>query len=82
MKVVFREGILPFKIEGTEEPLIARRGLILPYECAKALKLPKVIDRELPGPGSGHSYKPSRFVMPLIVMLHGGGKKLEDLRKI
>lgn len=41
-----------------------------------------VIDRELPGPGSGHSYRPSQFVMPLIVMLHGGGKKLEDVREI
>lgn len=77
-----REGLLPFKIEKSEEPLIARGGLILPYEMAKALKLPAVIDKELPSPGSGHSYKPSRFVMPLILMLHGGGKKLEDMREI
>jgi hypothetical protein len=74
--------VLPFKIEQTGEPLIARSGLVLPYEMAKALKLPQVIDRELPGPGSGHSYKPSQFVMPLVMMFHGGGKKLEDLREI
>lgn len=74
--------ILPFKIERTDEPLIARGGLILPYEFARSLKLPVVIDRELPGPGSGHSYRPCQFVMPLIVMLHGGGKKLEDMREI
>ena len=77
-----REGLLPFRIEQSKEPLIARGGLILPYEMARALRLPAVIDRELPSPCSGHSYKPSRFVMPLILMLHGGWKKLEDIREI
>lgn len=76
------QSILPFKIERTEEPLIARAGLVLPYEMAKALKLPWMIDQELSSPRSGHGYKPSQFVMPLVLMLHGGRKKLEDLREI
>ncbi|MDO8690339.1 MAG: IS1380 family transposase, partial [Dehalococcoidia bacterium] len=42
----------------------------------------QVIDRELPSPGSGRGYRPSQFVVPLVLMLHGGGKKLEDLREI
>jgi hypothetical protein len=71
-----------FEIVGTDEPLIARGGLILPYEMARALQLPRVIDEALPPAGSGHGYAPSRFVMPLILMLHGGGKKLEDLREL
>jgi hypothetical protein len=61
---------------------MARGGLVLPYEMAKALRLPEVIDRELPPPGSGRGYKPSQFAMPLVLMLHGGGKKLDDLREI
>ncbi len=73
---------LTFEIAGTDEPLIARGGLVLPYEMAKALKLPQIIDRRLPQAGSGHSYAPSQFVMPLILMLHGGGKALEDLREL
>lgn len=77
-----RQGILPFKIERSDEPLIARGGLVLPYEIAKALKIPQVVDRELPPPGSGRGYKPSQFVIPLVLMLHGGGRKLEDLREI
>ena len=77
-----KEGISPFKIIACDEPLIARGGLLLPYEMAKALKLPKVIDKELPRPGSGRGYKPSQFIMPLILMFHAGGKKLEDLREI
>jgi hypothetical protein len=71
-----------YEIVGTDEPLIARGGLILPYEMARALQLPQVIDEELPSAGSGHGYAPSRFVIPLILMLHGGGKKLEDLREL
>ncbi len=82
MAARLQQGVLPFKIEKSDEPLIARAGLVLPYEMARALKLPQVIDRELPLPGSGHGYKPSQFVMPLVIMLHGGGKKLEDLREI
>jgi len=82
VRIKVREGLLPFKIEQSNEPLIARGGLILPYEAAKALKLPKVIDRELPIPDSGRGYRPSLFVMPLLLMLHGGGKKLEDIREI
>ena len=77
-----REGILPFKVVATDEPLVARGGLVLPYELAKALKLAKVMNRELPKPGSGRGYKPSQFVIPLVLMLHGGGKKLEDLREL
>jgi Transposase DDE domain group 1 len=71
-----------YDIEATDEPLMARGGLFVPYEMARALKLPQVIDRELPAARSGHSYRPSQFVMPLIFMLHGGGKTLEDLREL
>jgi len=82
MSKKYKEGILPFKVVATDEPLIARGGLVLPYEFARAIKLPEVIDRELPPPGSGRGYKPSQFVMPLVLMLHGGGKKLNELREI
>jgi len=77
-----RQGILPFRIERSDEPLLARGGLVLPYEMARALRLPEVIDRELPPPGSGRGYRPSQFVMPVVLMFHGGGRKLEDLREI
>jgi len=74
--------LLSFEVEETEEPLIARGGLALVYEVARALKIPQVVDRELPAPGSGRGYRPSAFVMPLLLMFHGGGRKLEDLREL
>ena len=82
MSSKLRQGILPFRIERSEDSLVARGGLVLPYEMAKALRLPGVIDREVPSPGSGRGYRASEFVMPMLLMFHGGGKKLEDLREI
>lgn len=76
------EEVFDFEIERTDAPLIARAGLVLPYQMAKALGLPRVVDRELPGPGSERGYPPSAFVMPIVLMLHGGGQALEDLREL
>ncbi len=41
------------------------------------LELPKLMDQELLKPGSGRGDKASQFVVPLILMFHGGGKMLE-----
>lgn len=41
-----------------------------------------MIDGELPRPGSGRGYRPSQYVLPLLVMFHGGGHKLDDLREL
>jgi hypothetical protein len=39
-----------------------------------------LIDRELPRPGSAAGFNPSAHVLPLVLMLAGGGRTLEDLR--
>lgn len=72
------EVVFDFEIEQSDEPLIARAGLILPHQMAKALGLPRKIDSELPAPGSPRGMAPSAFVVPILLMLHGGGKTLED----
>ncbi len=85
-----RQGILPFRIVQSDEPLVARESLFSPTRWRRlrrelsrtAMKLPEVIDREQPAPGSGQAYWSSSFVIPLVLMLHGGGKKLEDMREI
>lgn len=76
------EEVFDFEIERTTEPLIARAGLVLPHQMAKALGLPRKIDQELPAPGSPRGLAPSAFVTPLLLMLHGGGRALEDLREL
>jgi hypothetical protein len=54
MVAKLQRGVLPFKIEGTEETLIARAGLVLPNEMAKVLKRSDVIERALSQPGRAH----------------------------
>lgn len=77
-----RQTVLPFQVERTEEPLVSHGGLALVYEVATALGLPQVVDCELPRPGSGRGYPPSQYVLPLLVLFHGGGHKLNDLREL
>src|SRR3989304_6236610 len=76
------EEVFNFKIERSGDLLVARAGLVLPHQMAKALGLPRKIDAELPAPGSPRGKAPSDFVMPILLMLHGGGKALEDLREL
>jgi len=76
------QTVLPFKLEITNEKITAHAGLIVFGEFLKSMTVPRLLDQHLPGPGSGVGYQPSRFVEPLLLMLSGGGRTLEDLRQI
>lgn len=76
------QTVLPFKLDTTEEQLTAHGGLALFGEFLHAVHLPQQVDAALPSPGSHKGYAPSEFVLPLLLMLHGGGRTLEDLRQI
>ncbi len=49
---------------------------------ALILNVPQQLNAALPAPGSRVGYHPSQFVEPLLLMLHGGGRTLEDLRQL
>ena len=74
------QTVLPFKLGVTDESLTAHGGLALFGEFLHALGLGELIDHELPAPGSAAGYRPSTHVLPLVLMLAGGGRTLEDLR--
>jgi hypothetical protein len=76
------QTILSFKLEKTDETISAHAGLALLGEYMRGLRVEEHLDRALPAPGSGAGYKPSQFVLPLLLMLNGGGRSLEDLRQI
>jgi len=76
------QTVLPFKLATTDEQLTAHGGLALFGEFLQAMNLPSQLDAALPAPGSRVGYHPSQFVGPLLLMLHGGGRTLEDLRQI
>lgn len=79
---MIKQTILPFKLEKTNDLITSQAGLALLGEFAVGLGLPDALDRALPSPGSGAGYRASEHVLPLILMLNGGGRSLEDLRQI
>ena len=79
---MIRQKILPFKIEMTNDTITPHAGLALFGEFAVGLGLLNLADRYLPKPGSGAGYKASEYIFPLVLTLNGGGRSLEDTRKI
>lgn len=76
------QSVLPFKLEITDEKLTAHAGLAVLGEFVHATAILREVDKMLKGPGSAAGYKPSQYVEPLMLMLQGGGRSLEDLRVI
>lgn len=76
------QTVLPFKLSSTQDILTAQAGLALFGEYLHALGVPSCIDRELPGPLNRTGYAPSVYGVPLLLMLQGGGRSLEDLRTL
>lgn len=76
------QTVLPFKLSSTQDVLTAQAGLALFGEYLHAMGVPLCFDRELPGPLSRTGYAPSVYGIPLLLMLQGGGRSLEDLRTL
>ena len=79
---MIEQTVLPFKLAATEDSITAHAGLALLGEFAQGIGLGRELDRRLPAPGSAAGYRPSQFVLPLVLMLNGGGQSLEDLREL
>ena len=76
------QGQLPFKLEITEEEITPRSGLALYAEVLRAFRIEERIQQYFPLPGSNRGYRPWEFIEPLLLMLYGGGRHIEDLREI
>jgi len=79
---MIKQTVLKFKLASTDEHLTFHAGLALFGEFAIGAGIRKYLDKYLPKPGSGKGYKASEHVYPLLLMLAGGGRSLEDLRQI
>ena len=76
------QGVLNFSVEGTKESLTSNAGTILFGEYLKAIKIDKMCNTYLPLPQSNRGYTPFEHMQPLLLMLHSGGRVLDDLRMI
>jgi hypothetical protein len=76
------QTVLNFTVESTNEKLTPRAGEAIFGEFLKALGIDTLCNRYLPLPQSNRGYAPYTFIQPLLLMLHSGGRYLEDIRMI
>jgi len=74
--------ILAIDLGKSKQKITPYSGLLLTYESILGLALDKKIEQELPQPGSNRGFRPSEYTIPLMLMQHGGGRKLEDIQKL
>ena len=78
------QGVLPFKIEPTEESngLTSLAGLPAYLELGHVLGLAKSLAQHLKLRDGGQGYSDSQMVMALVMMLLAGGDCVDDLRRL
>ena len=77
-----RKKVLNFKLEFSDEEITPYAGLCIYGEMYRAIGLDKEVNRIFPRPGSGAGFKANTYIQPLAMMFLGGGKYIEDIRKI
>ena len=76
------QTILSFKLDSTDEKLTPRAGVAIFGEYLKGMGLENFCNSDLPLSTHHKAYTPFTFIYPLILMLHSGGRVLDDIREI
>ncbi len=76
------QTILNFKLQSTNEKLTPRAGVAILGEYLKGINLEKLCNDNLPKAKRNNGYSAFEFIYPLILMLHSGGRFLDDIREI
>lgn len=76
------QTLLNFSIGTTDERLTSKSGEIIFGEYLKAIGVDKLCDRYLPQAKSNRGYAAFNFIQPLLLMMHSGGRCLDDLRMV
>ena len=76
------QTILNFNIASTSEKLTPRTGVAIFGEYLKGMNLEKLCNTNLPLAKHPNGYTPFEFIYPLILMLHSGGRVLDDIKEI
>lgn len=79
---MIQQELLPIKFERSDDAVTSRSGLVLFDEFVKAFGLREVVGRHMPLPGSNRGFEPWRYIEPLVLMLYGGGRHIEDVREL
>jgi len=76
------QTLLNFKLESTDEKLTPRVGVAIFGEYLKGMRLESLCNSNIPLANHPNGYTPFEFIYPLILMLHSGGRVLDDIREI
>ena len=76
------QSVLSFSVESTKDSLTSNAGTILFGEYLKAIGVDTLSNTHLPLPKSNRGYMPFEHLQPLLLMLHSGGRVMDDLRLI
>jgi len=76
------QAILKFQLESTNEKLTPRTGVVILGEYLKGMKLKELCNVNLQKAKRNNGYSAFEFIYPLVLMLHSGGRVLDDIREI
>ena len=76
------QTLLNFHIEATNEKLTPRTGVAIFGEYLKGLNFENLCNKHIPNSPHPKAYNPFEFIYPLILMLHSGGRVLDDIKEI
>jgi hypothetical protein len=79
---MIKQTQLSFKLGVTEDEITSKAGLAVYSEFLRGFGVKDLIDKNMPLPGSNRGYKAWSFIEPLVLMLYGGGRHIDDLREI
>ena len=74
--------IVPYQLSTTNDLLTSRAGLLCIGQLMSSLGFTDWVNAHFPAPQSNRGFQPSVFVNSVILMLHEGGRCLDDLRHI
>ncbi len=79
---MIKQLALNFKLGITKEKITPRSGVAIYAQILKNLDIDSLVDKYMPMPGSNRGYKPSSYIIPLMLMLFSGGRHIEDLKEL
>ncbi len=79
---MIKQTQLRFKLGITDDEITPRAGLSVYAEFLRGFGIKDLIERDMPRAGSNRGYRAWQYIEPIMMMLYGGGRHIEDLREI
>ena len=76
------QTVLNYNIAPTDEKLTPRTGVAIFGEYLKGMGFENLCNTHIPNSTHHKAYNPFEFIYPLILMLHSGGRVLDDIKEI